>query len=173
MVSPRDNVGIPLTSEVRLRGVTDADLPIFFEQQLDPLANRMAAFTAQDPSDRDAFAAKWARILGDQGITKATILVGGQVAGNVSSFVAPWSGKPEVTYWLGREYWGKGVATEALSQFLRHVRARPLYARVAKDNVGSLRVLEKCGFSITGEDKGYAEARGEEVEEFVLELRAS
>jgi RimJ/RimL family protein N-acetyltransferase len=82
----------------------------------------MAAFTAQDPSNHNAFVAKWAKILGDQGVTKKTILVGGQVAGNVLSFVAPWSGKPEVSYWLGREYWAKGVATKALSQFLWIVR---------------------------------------------------
>jgi len=168
-----ENMVIRVTGDVRLRDVTDGDLPLFFEQQLDPVANRMAAFTAKNPSDRDAFAAKWAKILGDQAATKKTILVGGRVAGNVLSFVAPWSGKPEVSYWLGREYWGKGIATEALSQFLRHVRTRPLYARVAKDNIGSIRVLEKCGFAVVGEEKGYANARGEEVGEFVLELRVA
>jgi RimJ/RimL family protein N-acetyltransferase len=80
------------------------------------------------------------------------------------------SGQPEVTYWIGKEYWGNGVATRALSAFLESARVRPLHARAAKDNVASLRVLEKCGFVITGEDKGFSNARGEEVEEFILTL---
>lgn len=161
-----------MTTDVLLRDVTEGDLPIFFEQQLDPAANRMAAFTAKDPADRAAFMAKWAKILGDDSITKRTILFGGQVAGSVSTFVAPWSGELEVTYWIGREFWGKGIATKALVALLSAVKTRPLYARAAKDNVASVRVLEKCGFMITGTERGFANARGEEVEEVVLQLRA-
>ena len=77
-----------------------------------------------------------------------------------------------MSYWIGREFWGKGIATKALAVFLSAVKARPLYARAAKDNIASLRVLEKCGFAITGYERGFANARGEEVEEVVLELRA-
>jgi len=161
-----------MTGDVLLRDVTEGDLPIFFEQQRDPAANRMAAFTAKDPADRVAFTAKWAKILTDESITKRTILFGGQVAGNIGAFVAPWSGKLEVTYWIGREFWGKGIATTALAVFLSAVKTRPLYARAARDNIASLRVLEKCGFTITGYERGFANARGEEVEEVVLELRA-
>src|SRR5262245_21034955 len=95
-----------MTSDVLLREVTEGDLPIFFEQQRDPAANRMAAFTAKDPADRAAFTAKWAKILGDDSSTNRTILSGGQVAGSIGAFVAPWSGKLEVTYWIGREFWG-------------------------------------------------------------------
>ena len=160
-----------MTSDVLLRDVTESDLPIFFEQQQDPAANRMAAFTAKDPADRAAFTAKWAKILGDESITKRTILFGGQVAGSVSTFVAPWSGKLEVSYWIGREFWGKGIATQALAAFLSAVKTRPLYARAAKDNIASIRVLQKCGFAISGCERGFANARGEEVEEVVLELR--
>ena len=158
-----------MTSDVLLRDVTEADLPVFFEQQRDPAANQMAAFTAKDPADREAFMAKWAKILGDDTVKKA-ILVNGQVAGSVSSFVAPWSGQLEVTYWVGREYWGRGIATKALTAFLGHLKARPVYARAAKDNIASIRVLAKCGFTICGHDKGFANARGEEVEEVVLRL---
>ena len=161
-----------MTSDVLLRDVIERDLPIFFEQQLDPAANQMAAFTAKDPADRAAFTAKWAKILGDDSITKRTVLCGGRVAGNVAAFVAPWSGKLEVTYWIGREFWGQGIATAALSALLRAVKPRPLYARAAKDNIASLRVLEKCGFTIAGYERGFANARGEEIEEVVLELRA-
>ena len=125
-----------MTSDVLLRDVNDGDLPIFFEQQQDPAANRMAAFTAKDPADRAAFTAKWAKILGDESITKRTILFGGQVAGSVSTFVAPWSGKLEVTYWIGRSYWGKGIATGALKAFLTVDPSRALHARQSAPGAG-------------------------------------
>jgi RimJ/RimL family protein N-acetyltransferase len=150
--------------------VTDDDLPIFFDQQLDATANRMAAFTGGDPADRVAFDEHWTKIRGDDTITMRTIVFGGNVAGHIASFER--CGEPEVTYWIGREYWGRGVATRALAAFLGLVKTRPLYARAAKDNVASLRVLEKCGFAITGDDKGFANARGEETEEFILTLAA-
>lgn len=79
----------------------------------------------------------------------------------------------EVSYWIGKEYWGKGIATRALSEFLSELTDRPLYARAAKDHLASLRVLEKCRFAIVGEDKGFASARGRETEEFVLELEGA
>ena len=153
---------------VELREVTKDDLPIFFAQQLDPAANHMAAFTRGDPANREAFMAHWARILGDDTVITKTILFDGQVAGHVASFVR--FGEPEVTYWIGREYWGRGVATRALEAFLAELETRPLYARAAQDNVASIRVLEKCGFAITGHDRGFANARGEEVEEAILKL---
>jgi RimJ/RimL family protein N-acetyltransferase len=158
-----------MKNELLLRDVLPEDLPIFFEQQLNQEANHMAAFTAKDPTDREAFMTHWHKILGiDTCIIKA-ILFNGQVAGSVSSYED--EGKPEVTYWLGREYWGKGIATRALKELLtHHSLKRPMHARVAKDNPGSRRVLEKCGFIIVGEDKGFANARGQETEELLLEL---
>jgi RimJ/RimL family protein N-acetyltransferase len=92
------------------------------------------------------------------------------VAGYV--LVHSWFGNPEITYWLGREYWGKGIATRALGQFLAQVVTRPLYGRAAKDNIASIRVMEKCGFTHTDEDKGFANARGEMVEEVILILKS-
>ncbi len=153
-----------------MRDLADDDLSIFFEHQLDSTANHMAAFTAKDPTDRVAFTAKWKKISGDANVTVRTILFEGHVAGHIASFEQ--SGRREVTYWVGKEYWGKGIATKALSEFLGDEKARPLYARVAKDNVASLRVLEKCDFAICGNGKGFAYGRGEEVEEFVLKLKA-
>ena len=162
----------PLTGDVLLRDVAEGDLPIFFEQQLDPDANHMAAFTAEEQADRDAFTAHLNKILGDESITKKTIVFDGHVAGHVLSFEH--FGEPEVSYWLGKKYWGKGLATEALSRFLGHVKTRPLYARAAKVNIASLRVLEKCGFAVSGGGKGFSNARGEEVvEEFILRLAAN
>jgi RimJ/RimL family protein N-acetyltransferase len=161
-----------MTSDLLLRDVVEDDLPIFFEQQLDPDANYMAAFTAKDPTNREAFAAHWNRILADATVTIKTIVAAGQVVGSVLSYEE--AGKPEVSYWIGKQYWGQGLATRALSGFLAHAnRTRPIYARVAKDNIGSLRVLAKCGFTINGEARGFANARGEEVEELILELRAN
>lgn len=163
MESPHNNTSIVL------RDVTMSDLPIFFDQQLDSEANWMAAFTAKDPTDRDAFMAHWTRNLGNETGTIQTILFNGQVAGSISSYVDE-DEQLEVSYWLGKPYWGKGIATRALSAFLDHIKVRPLYARAAKNNTRSLRVLEKCGFTITGEGSGFSNARGEEVEEFLLRL---
>ena len=160
-----------MTSDLVLRDFVEDDLLILFAQQLDPEANYMAAFTARDPTDRETFTAHWNRILADATVIIKTIVCDGQVVGSVLSYEE--AGKPEVSYWIGREYWGKGFATRALSDFLAHGNmTRPIYARVARDNLGSRRVLEKCGFTITGEAKGFANERGEEIEELTLELRA-
>ena len=158
-----------MSNELFLRQVVNDDLPIFFKHQLDQEANHMAAFTAKDPTNQEAFMAHWHRILADKTNIIQTIIFNGQVAGSVSSYEE--EGKPEVTYWLGKEYWGRGIATWALQEFLAQKnRIRPIYARVAKDNLGSRRVLEKCGFKRIGESKGFANARGQEIEELLLEL---
>lgn len=153
---------------VTLRDVIASDLDIFFEQEKDPDAITMAAFTAKDPNDRLAFDAHWTKVMGDGRVTIQTILVDGDVAGSV--LVHSWFGDPEISYWLGKEFWGKGIATTALEKFLACIPIRPLYARVVKDNLASFRVLEKCGFRIHGEGRGFANARGMEVEEWVLIL---
>lgn len=130
------------TFDMMLRDVTPDDLPIFFEHQRDPDANRMADFPARE---WDAFMTHWrTNVLGDASGRKQTIVVDGQVAGNVVSWDQ--AGKRLVGYWIGRAYWGQGVATAALTEFLRHEPTRPLYAYVAAHNIGSIRVLEKCGF---------------------------
>ncbi len=162
-----------LTSNIRLRDVIDSDLPIFFDFQLDPDANHMAAFTSRDPADRNAFMTHWTRILGDEATTIKTILFDGHVAGSVLCYQDEEFGKPEVSYWIGKNHWGKGIATAALAMFLEYVKVRPIYARAVKDNIASLRVLEKCGFVIYGEGRRFANARGEEVEEFILRLEAT
>jgi RimJ/RimL family protein N-acetyltransferase len=151
---------------VILRDVTASDLPIIFEQQLDPEATAMAAFPSRN---KEAFDAHWAKIMADETNILKTILYDGQVAGSLGSWEM--IGGREVGYWLGREYWGKGIATKALAEFLKTIETRPLYAHVAKHNVASRRVLEKCGFAVIGEDK-YVNIGKEEVEEFVLKLDA-
>ncbi len=128
----------------------------------------MAAFTVKDPADRQAFTAYWNKILGDEGITIKTILFEGGAAGSILSHV--WIGEPEVSFWFGKENWGKGITTEAIAVFLDHIKRRPLNARAAKDNSTSIRVLEKCGFTISGYVRGFANGSGEEIEEVILKL---
>lgn len=156
------------TCDICLRDVTEGDLPIFFEQQWDSDANRMAAVP---PRDRDAFMTHWTKILADRTVPVKTILLDGLVAGNVVSWER--DGKRLVGYWIGKNYWGQGVATKALSEFLKIVTARPLYAHVAKHNIASIRVLEKCGFTICPEATETSHATNDGVDELVFRLGAS
>lgn len=151
-------------NNVTLRAVTEADLPIFYEQQLVPEATQMAAFPSRT---REAFMAHWAKILVNENSIIKTILFDGHVAGNILSWEQ--SDKWEIGYWLGKEFWGKGIATKALAEFLDIVKIRPLFAHVVKHNIGSQRVLQKCGFVIAGEDK-FAEENGMKIEELILKL---
>jgi RimJ/RimL family protein N-acetyltransferase len=164
-----------LFTKITLRATRESDLQTFFEYQLDPVANRMAAFTAKDPTNRDAYMTKWTENLADPSNITKTIMLGNQIVGTIASYLAPWTPAPHerhVKYWIDRRHWGKGIATAALQQFLSdpQLQGRPLYASVAHDNLGSIRVLEKCGFTITGASKAFANGRGEEIEETLLVL---
>jgi RimJ/RimL family protein N-acetyltransferase len=155
------------SGDVHLRDVVEADLPVFFAQQSEPEANRMAAFPARD---WDSFNAHWAsNVLGDASVIKKTIVFDGEVAGNVVSFER--GGARLVGYWVGREHWGRGVATRALSEFLGQIEERPLYAHVAKTNPASIRVLQKCGFAFVGEQSASPAAGDDDVDELIFELR--
>jgi len=164
MNAPLPDCPLKMRDDIQLRDIEPTDLPIFYEHQLDPDATRMAAFP---PRDRAAFDAHWAtNVLGNPTAVKQTILVNGQVAGNIGSW--PQDGVRLVGYWIGKEHWGKGVATGALTAFLRLVTERPLHAHVAKHNAASIRVLEKCGFRLEREQGG--EDAGQDVAELVLVL---
>lgn len=142
----------------------------FYVHQLDPEANRMAAFGAVDPADPRGFAAHWVRILTDPAIVARTVTVDDVVVGHVLAF--PVGERTEVSYWIDRTRWGRGYATRALAALVREVRHRPLVARAATDNTASLAVLRRCGFVVRGTDRAYAPGRGHEVDEYVLELPA-
>ena len=148
--------------------MANEDLVIFFQNQLDPEANHMAAFTAKKPEDRKAFNNHWAKIMGEESTLIRTILSNNIVAGSIAKFEH--LGNPEVTYWLGKKFWGNGIATEALTKFLGEIKWRPLYAAAAKDNLASIRVLKKCGFKISSQSKGFSNARKRVVEEYLLVL---
>lgn len=154
--------------EVRLREVVDSDLDLFYEFGCDEEANRMAAFTSPEPHDRTRFAAHWARIRAEPTVVNRAILVDGAVVGSIAKYEL--DGEPEITYWIGRAYWGRGIASAALRAFLPLLAQRPLFARAALENIGSLRVLAKCGFARVGEDVGFANARGAEIAEAILRL---
>jgi RimJ/RimL family protein N-acetyltransferase len=153
----------PMSMRVLLRDVQDDDLVTLFEHQTDPEANRMANF---EPRDRDAFMAHWAKILRDDSVVVRTIEVEGRVAGNVVSWEH--DGERDVGYWIGRDDWGKGVATAALTAFLVELDTRPLHAHVAAHNIGSIRVLEKCGFERSSAERLPVDT--DKVQELLMKL---
>lgn len=155
---------------VALRPSTPADAPVVFRIESDPKGRRMAAFGGEDSPSLGAFQSRWERMIRDRSVRVRTVLWNGEIVGWVGQFEL--FQKPSVAYWIDREFWGRGIATRALLALLAESPVRPMYARVAKDNVASRRVLEKCGFTLSGEEKGFARYRGVEVEELIYQLRA-
>ena len=153
---------------VSLRPLEDRDLDPLYEQTTDPESVRMAAFTAEDQTDRRAFLTRMSRLRADPSVSHRVIEVDGAIAGTIASFRI--DDQREVTYWVDRTLWGKGVASAALQLLLAETAERPLYARAASDNLGSLRVLEKAGFRRIDVNRDFAAARGEEIEETILRL---
>jgi ribosomal-protein-alanine N-acetyltransferase len=153
---------------VILKDMTEDDLPSLFDIQLDQAGQQMAAFTAESDSDRLAYLAKWRAIIADDVITKKTVLVDGEIVGSVSAF--EFEGELEVTYWIRRDHWGRGLATGALAGLLAEVTDRPVFGRTAVDNVASQRVLEHNGFVPVAEGSAYAAARQQEVKERIFRL---
>jgi RimJ/RimL family protein N-acetyltransferase len=135
--------------DVRLREVRADDLPIHFEQQRDPESVALAGVPARD---REAFDAHWAKLLADDTVVLRSIVADGEVVGSALSFVR--DGRREVGYWIGREHWGRGIASRALPLLLAELPERPLHATVAAHNAASMRVLEKCGFVRTEDGYG-------------------
>lgn len=130
-----------MSIRVHLREVTEGDLPILFEHQREPEAVRMAAFP---PRDWDALQLHWRKLLSDETVWAKAVVVNGQMVGNIASWLQ--DQRRLVGYWYGKEHWGQGIATEALTRYLQVFTDRPLYAYAANTNLGSIRVLEKCGF---------------------------
>jgi [ribosomal protein S5]-alanine N-acetyltransferase len=155
-------------SEIILRKTEVADLAFFFVFQLDNEANYLAAFTLKDPTDKTAYLQKYTKLLNDRTINMQTIIVDNSIAGSIAKFEM--EGEAEVTYWIDKKFWGKGIATKALKELLKRENRRPVFGRVAFDNFGSQKVLEKCNFVKIGTDKGFANARQAEIEEFIYKL---
>jgi len=153
---------------VTLRATRDSDLDALFLIGRDPVAVRMAAFTPRDPGDRALFDAHWRRLFDDPGVDTRTVRADGDIVGSVGRWFD--EGTAEITYWIDRSFWGHGIATRAMRLFLDALGERPVRARVAADNAGSIAVLEKLGFEHVGTESGFANARGTEIDERVYLL---
>ncbi|MDR6919757.1 MULTISPECIES: GNAT family N-acetyltransferase [Chryseobacterium] len=154
--------------EIKLRPTTVADLDILYQFQIDDGACHLAAFTSKDSANKETYLTKYTQLLKDPTVNNQTIFADTVIAGSIAKFVM--EGDAEITYWIDKAFWGKGVATTALKDFLKIEKTRPIFGRVAFDNIGSQKVLEKCGFVKIGTDKGFANARQAEIEEFIYKL---
>jgi RimJ/RimL family protein N-acetyltransferase len=134
-----------MSKGIQLRDVEEGDLPVLFQHQVDPDAISMAVV---NPRNAEAFQAHWRKILGDPNVIAKAVVLDGAVVGHISCFRV--DGQDEIGYWIAKEHWGKGIATRALAMLLEQVAIRPLHATTARHNAGSIRVLERCGFTLTG-----------------------
>jgi [ribosomal protein S5]-alanine N-acetyltransferase len=155
----------PLTT---LQKTEESDLPIFFEHQADNEAGSMAAFTSKEWKDKDAYVTKWRRLLQDPTVHQQTIRVDNKIAGTVAKFEV--DGEAHITYAIAKEYWGKGIASKAVKEFLLQENKRPIFGHAAADNIGSIKVLEKNNFKFIRTQRGFSRSRGKEIDEVVYWL---
>ena len=155
-------------NKLELRPTEIADLDVLFQFQTDKECGYLAAFMPKDPMDKQAYLDKYKKLLNDPTVNNQTIIVDNIVVGSIAKFVV--EGETEITYWIDRKFWGQNIATKALQEFLIIEKARPIFGRVAFDNFGSQKVLEKCDFKKIGVDTGFANARQMDVEEFIYKL---
>lgn len=154
--------------KISLRKSIEPDLEVFYQNQADEEANFMAAFTSKNPLDKDAYIKKWTRLMTVDSVHMQSILLDDVVVGCVVKFVM--GGDSDITYALNKKHWGKGITSEAVKLFLDIERTRPLFGRVANDNHGSRKILEKSGFMKIGTNTDFANARGKEIEEYIYRL---
>lgn len=153
---------------IRLRPTEVRDLDILFQFQLDQEARYLAAFTSEETTNREAYLTKYTKLLNDPTVNNQTIVAGDDIVGSIAKFVI--EGDTEITYWVDRNFWGQGIATVALTDFLALETIRPIFGRVAYDNISSQKVLENCGFVKVGTDQGFANERQTRIEEFIYRL---
>jgi RimJ/RimL family protein N-acetyltransferase len=157
-----------VVANIALRPIEDSDLDAVFDQMRDPESVRMAAFTHEDPDDRAAFDAHMAKVRKSPDATTFAVTADGRLVGTAAGFVI--EGDTEITYWIDRAFWGQGIGGRTLALLLDAVAVRPLFARVASDNVRSFTMLRKAGFAVTGTETSYANGRHAEIEETILRL---
>lgn len=153
---------------IDLRPLDDDDVDAVFEMMRDPEAIALASFTADDPDDRDAFDSWMSRNRANPGALSLVITEDGGFAGTAATFDV--EDDREVTYWVARHAWGRGVATEAVRLLVMREPTRPLFARVAAHNRGSIAVLERNGFTEVSRLTSYAPGVKRDVEEIVFTL---
>lgn len=154
--------------DIKLRPTEIADLELLFEFQTDKEGGYMAAFMPEEPTDKSAYITKFTKLLSNPTVNNQTILADNIIVGSIAKFVM--EGDAEITYWIDRKFWGQGIATKALKILLIIETTRPVFGRVAFDNFGSQKVLENSGFVKIGSNKGFANARQMEIEEFIYKL---
>lgn len=154
--------------EIKLRPTKISDLDFLFQFQLDKESGYLAAFMPKDTTDKIAYIEKYTKLLDDSTVNNQTIILDNIIVGSIAKFIM--EGDTEITYWIDRKFWGQGIATKTLKEFLAIETNRPIFGRVAFDNFGSQKVLEKCGFVKVGIDKGFANARQAEIEESIYKL---
>ena len=154
-----------MPNTIEIRPVEPGDLPGLCLHQRD---DESCAMAAVHPRDDAAFAAHWAKIFGDPDVVARAIVADGAVVGQISCFTM--DERRHVGYWIARDHWGRGVATRALALILEEVSERPLWARAARSNGGSIRVLERCGFVLEGYEMSPATERLVACEEAVFRL---
>jgi RimJ/RimL family protein N-acetyltransferase len=155
-------------AELSIRNATESDLEALYRLQLDPEYNRMAAFGSANPEDSIAFMNHKHKVLRDSSCLFYTIELNLEPIGNIGSFF--FDGERDLGYGIAKEHWGKGYATRAVQAFLLIENTRPLGARVAVHNPGSMRVLEKCGFEYVKSDHGFSDFLQTTVEEKIFFL---
>jgi RimJ/RimL family protein N-acetyltransferase len=158
-------------SHIELRDLDDDDLDAIFEMMRDPEGVARAAFTAADPDDREAFDAWINRQRENPDVLYAVVTENGGFAGSIAAFTI--DGDREVSFWIARHAWGRGVATAALRMLISREPERPLFARAAAHNAASIAVLEKVGFTELSRDVSFAPGLGLETEEIVFTLLPS
>jgi len=154
--------------KVVLRAIRSEDMDTLFGQLVDSVANEMAVFGSKDPLNKPAFLERWQRILSSDEFFCRAIVFNGQFVGHVAHFEQ--LGNPSISYRLGREFWGRGITTRAVNQFLSLIEMRPLFARAALSNLGSIKVLENNGFKRIATENSYSEAIENMVEEAIYSL---
>lgn len=154
--------------DISLRATEISDLDILFQFQLDKEGVFLAAFMPANYTNKIAYIEKYTKLINDPTVNNQTIIFDNNIVGSIAKFVM--QGDTEITYWIDRKFWGQGIATNALKLFLQIEQTRPIFGRVAFDNFGSQKVLENCGFIKIGSDKGFANARQAEIEEYIFKL---
>ncbi len=157
-----------MVNHIELRDLDDDDLDAVFEMMRDPEAVAQAAFTAEDPDDRAAFDAWVARQRADPDVLYHVVTENGGFAGTIAAFTI--DGDREVSFWIARHAWGRGVATAALRLLISREPTRPLFARAATANAGSRAVLTHAGFTEVSRNVDFAPGVGREVEEIIFTL---
>lgn len=154
---------------IKLEKTTKEDLETLFVFQTNKDGILMAAFTSENPNDKLAYMEKWSSIVDNPEIKMETIKLDTKIVGSVIHFDV--MNETNISYWIDQDYWGEGIATNALSSFIKEAKKRPLFARVAHDNIASQKVLEKCNFIRIAKERGFANARKEEIDEYVYKFK--